>query len=145
MDHLTFDKGFWKSFIWFLVIALLICCLPWLLAKHSWIDFSTTGEIGDTIGGIMGPFIAIAAAGLTFIAFWVQYKANIQQRHDIAIERFEKFYKNLTDEERQEQRALDVIYVSGLALLCQHCYCKMWRVADESYQLCESRVEGIEQ
>ena len=109
MDHLTFDKGFWKSFIWFLVIALLICCLPWLLAKHSWIDFSTTGEIGDTIGGIMGPFIAIAAAGLTFIAFWVQYKANIQQRHDIAIERFEKFYKNLTDEERQEQRALDVI------------------------------------
>lgn len=89
MDHLTFDKGFWKSFIWFLVIALLICCLPWLFAKHSWIDFSTTGEIGDTIGGIMGPFIAIAAAGLTFIAFWVQYKANIQQRHDIAIERFE--------------------------------------------------------
>lgn len=89
MDNLTFDKGFWKSFIWFLVIALLICCLPWLLAKHSWIDFSTTGEIGDTIGGIMGPFIAIAAAGLTFIAFWVQYKANIQQRHDIAVERFE--------------------------------------------------------
>jgi hypothetical protein len=89
MDKLTFDKGFWKSFIWFLVIALLICCLPWLFAKHSWIDFSTTGEIGDTIGGIMGPFIAIAAAGLTFIAFWVQYKANIQQRHDIAIERFE--------------------------------------------------------
>lgn len=89
MDILTFDKGFWKSFVWFIVIALLICCLPWLLAKHSWIDFSSTGEIGDTIGGIMGPFIAIAAAGLTFIAFWVQYKANIQQRHDIAIERFE--------------------------------------------------------
>lgn len=89
MDILTFDKGFWKSFAWFFVIALLICCLPWLFAKHSWIDFSSTGEIGDTIGGIMGPFIAIAAAGLTFIAFWVQYKANIQQRHDIAIERFE--------------------------------------------------------
>ena len=44
--------------------------------------FSDTGEIGDTIGGITGPFIAIAAAGLTFIAFWVQYKANIQQRQD---------------------------------------------------------------
>lgn len=88
-NNVTFDKGFWKSFGWFLVIALLICCLPWLLAKHSWLDFSTTGQIGDTIGGIMGPFVAIAAAGLTFIAFWVQYKANIQQRHDIAIERFE--------------------------------------------------------
>ena len=85
----TFDKSFWKSFGWFLLIAALICCLPWLLSKHSGIDFTSTGQIGDTIGGIMGPFIAIAAAGLTFIAFWVQYKANIQQRHDIAIERFE--------------------------------------------------------
>lgn len=89
-NNLAFDKSFWKSFGWFLLIAILICCLPWLLANHSWIDFSGTGQIGDTIGGIMGPFIAIAAAGLTFIAFWVQYKANIQQRHDIAIERFER-------------------------------------------------------
>lgn len=89
MDNLTFDKGFWKSFGWFLLITIIICCLPWILAKHSCIDFTGTGQIGDTIGGIMGPFVAIAAAGLTFIAFWVQYKANIQQRHDIAIERFE--------------------------------------------------------
>lgn len=37
----------------------------------------------------MGPFVAIIAAWLTFIAFWVQFKANNQQRHDIAIERFE--------------------------------------------------------
>lgn len=89
MANNTFDKGFWKSFTWFLIVALLICCLPWLLTKYSWLDFTSTGEIGDTIGGIMGPFVAIAASGLTFIAFWVQYKANIQQRHDIAIERFE--------------------------------------------------------
>lgn len=37
----------------------------------------------------MGPFVAIAAAILTFLAFWVQYKANEQQRQDIALERFE--------------------------------------------------------
>ena len=89
IERSTFDKSFWKSFGWFLLIAAVICCMPWVLAKHSWIDFTRTGQIGDTIGGIMGPFIAIAAAGLTFIAFWVQYKANIQQRHDIALERFE--------------------------------------------------------
>ena len=88
-EKATFDINFWKSFSWFLLLVIVICCLPWLLAKHAWIDFSSTGEIGDTIGGIMGPFVAIAAAGLTFIAFWVQYKANIQQRHDISIERFE--------------------------------------------------------
>lgn len=88
-DNSTFDGGFWKSFGWFIVIALLIFCMPWLLTSFSMLDFSETGQIGDTLGGIMGPFIAMAAAGLTFVAFWVQYKANIQQRHDIAIERFE--------------------------------------------------------
>lgn len=40
----TFDKRFWKSFGWFLLIALLICSLPWILAKNSWwIDFTDTG------------------------------------------------------------------------------------------------------
>lgn len=85
----TFDKSFWKSFGWFLLIVVVICSLPWALTREWLLDFSDTGEVGDTIGGIMGPFVAIAAAGLTFIAFWVQYKANIQQRYDIAIERFE--------------------------------------------------------
>lgn len=89
-DKATFDKSFWKSFGWFIVIVVLICCLPWLLTSFSLIDFTETGQIGDTLGGIMGPFVAIAAAGLTFIAFWVQYKANIHQRKDIAVERFER-------------------------------------------------------
>jgi len=106
----TFDKGFWKSFVWFLVTVLLICSLPWLFTKYAWIDFSSTGEIGDTIGGIMGPFIAIAAAGLTFIAFWVQYKANIQQRHDIAIERFES---NLFEMIHIQQEIISELKIEG--------------------------------
>ena len=39
------------------------------------LDFSQTGQIGDTFA-IMNPFIAIVAAVLTFIAFWTQYTAN---------------------------------------------------------------------
>jgi len=59
-------------------------------------DFTNTGQIGDTIGGIMGPFIAVAAAILTFLAFWVQFKANEIQRQDIKLERFEnKFYESI--------------------------------------------------
>ncbi len=58
--------------------------------------FTDTGQIGDTIGGTMGPFVAIIAAFLTFFAFWVQYEANIKQREDISVERQEaKFYKML--------------------------------------------------
>ena len=88
-NNVTFDRGFWKFFGCFIGVVVLICFLPWVFTCGSFLNFTGTGQIGDTIGGIMGPFIAIAAAGLTFIAFWVQYKANIQQRHDIAIERFE--------------------------------------------------------
>ena len=36
---------------------------------------SNSGNIGDTIG-IMNPFVGIFAAVITFVAFWVQYKAN---------------------------------------------------------------------
>lgn len=110
MKDSTFDKGFWKSFGWFLLIAVVICCLPWILAKHTWIDFTGTGQIGDTIGGIMGPFIAIAAAGVTFIAFWVQYKANIQQRHDIAVERFES---NLFEMLHIQQEIISELKIEG--------------------------------
>lgn len=44
------------------------------------INFNDTGEIGDTIGGLMNPFIAIAGVLLTFLAFYIQFKANRIQR-----------------------------------------------------------------
>lgn len=101
----TFDKTFWIIFGAFAGLILIILTFPFLFTNYSWfdIDFSETGEVGDTIGGIMGPFIAIAAAILTFFAFWVQYIANetqkkalIKQERDLAQERFEtKFYKQI--------------------------------------------------
>lgn len=50
-------------------------------------------EIGDAFGGTLGPIIAWIASILTFAAFWVQFKANQQQKLDLQVERFEnKFY-----------------------------------------------------
>lgn len=40
------------------------------------LDFTTTGPIGDTIGGLMSPFIALTGVLLTFLAFYMQIKAN---------------------------------------------------------------------
>lgn len=93
----TFTQDFWWCLLIFIILIGIICCLPACFIRPGiLVDFSHTGEIGDTIGGIMGPFVAIAAAILTFIAFWVQFKANQQQRNDIAKERFEsKFYELL--------------------------------------------------
>ena len=42
-SNVTFDKGFWKSFGWFLIIAILICCLPWLFTREIGFDFTQTG------------------------------------------------------------------------------------------------------
>lgn len=45
-------------------------------AKYASLNFTDTGAIGDTLGGIMNPFIAIGGILLTFLAFYMQIKAN---------------------------------------------------------------------
>ena len=79
-----FYLGIFALFVVVGYVLLYILNVIWPLPFDN-----DTGVIGDTIGGFMGPLIAIAAAVLTFMAFWVQYKANIYQRKDISIERFE--------------------------------------------------------
>ena len=100
-DENFFDKNFRKYLYVFAGIVVLIAFLPYWLTSDSIFErnFSHTGEVGDTIGGIMGPFIAIIASFLTFIAFWAQYKANKKQTeqfrlqaNDVKIERFENKY-----------------------------------------------------
>lgn len=51
---------------------------PWLFATHAsgLIEFGEkTGQIGDTFG-VMNPIVAIAAAIITFAAFYMQWLAN---------------------------------------------------------------------
>lgn len=74
--------------ILFVIIAMLA---PWVLTRQSVFALGTLeqikdfGALGDTIGGIMNPFIAIAVGLITFLAFRIQYNANKEQ-----IERFDK-------------------------------------------------------
>lgn len=85
--------------LWLIVLIsfVIICAIPALFSQISWFfDFSQTGQIGDTIGGTMGPFIAIIAALLTFIAFWAQYEANQELVDENRRNHFEnRFYKML--------------------------------------------------
>jgi hypothetical protein len=91
------DRKPTKAALLFLIIlSVIFFGVPILLTQFS-LFFSfdaSTGVIGDTIGGITGPLIALIAAILTFMAFWIQFKANQQQRNDIHRERFEsKFFE----------------------------------------------------
>ena len=86
----------WKT-IYILIIALFLICIsfivPIILTQESItksFDFSQTGQIGDTIGGLMNPFIALAGVLVTGLAFYMQYKANILQR--------KIFYKQLEED-----------------------------------------------
>ena len=93
-------KRFFKGIpigIWIVlgVLIILICILPIVFTQFAWkFDFTDTGQIGDTIGGTMGPFIAILAAFLTFIAFWAQFDANRELIKENRRNHFEnRFYK----------------------------------------------------
>lgn len=45
-------------------------------AKKEDLNFTATGNIGDTIGGLMNPFVAIAGILVTFLAFYIQFSFN---------------------------------------------------------------------
>ncbi len=82
-----------KILIWILVgvssiLIIFSCFAPVLFSQGSseW-DFTGTGQIGDTIGGIMSPFVGIAGVLAAFLAFYIQYEANKVQR--------EQFLKSL--------------------------------------------------
>ena len=68
---------------WILGISIIVILFsfvsPWIFTSASSseiFDFTNTGQIGDTIGGIINPFIALAGVLLTFLAFYMQIKAN---------------------------------------------------------------------
>ena len=82
------------------VTCVLLLFIPALLSLPGWEFFNLsddkTAHIGDAIGGITAPFVAILAAALTFLAFWVQYDFNEKQQASIEKQRFEhNFYEML--------------------------------------------------
>lgn len=83
------DKKALKRIIIFVVVLTLISFItPWLFTRPAFCDclvFEGKGEIGDVIGGIWGSAIALIGVGVTFLAFWIQKKAN-----DIQIAQFKE-------------------------------------------------------
>ena len=100
------EKAYLKFglFIILLFGFISIVILPWLLTREwlSFVDYKQTGAIGDTINGIAGPFIALLAAILTFLAFYIQYKANLEQRTQ-----FNKAFKKQEEDQKEQREQFD--------------------------------------
>ena len=104
-----------------LIIIIFSFIAPSLLVKEAkfGLDFSGTGEIGDTIGGIMNPFIAISGVFLTFLAFYIQFKANQLQRELFRVELNEQniqFQKNQFENQFYEMLRLHKENVNELEI-----------------------------
>lgn len=71
--------GEYKTGIMILSIGILvILILPWILTHNSWIlDFTQTGQIGDTVGGITAPINGLLGAILIYITrLYIERKIN---------------------------------------------------------------------
>ena len=59
--------------------VLFIIITPLVFTRDSFLsifDFSDTGQIGDTIGGITAPFVNLIGAILIYLSFNQQVQAN---------------------------------------------------------------------
>ncbi|RZT96628.1 hypothetical protein EV201_1269 [Ancylomarina subtilis] len=103
-------KKRWMIFA-FVILAILISFTPYLFSQfYTGIDFSKTGSIGDTIGGITAPFINLLAAFIIYISFNEQVKANKIQTDSLdkmKIERRDEQLINIIFED--SKRILDKI------------------------------------
>jgi hypothetical protein len=99
-------KAYQTSFTPLVISSLVLAALLYVFAPFApfiftssatlkYIDFTNTGQIGDTIGGLMGPFINLSAVIVTGLAFYMQYRANKLQVQifDDQIKQTEKQFK----------------------------------------------------
>lgn len=93
-----------------ILVAPFIFTSPYYLARFN---FSGTGSVGDTIGGLTAPFINGLAAILVFIAFREQVKANKllvsrDQARDV-LEQIKAIQENRNDQYPFEKTVGDII------------------------------------
>ncbi len=92
-----------KPFTWLLmllVIALVFLVPPVLInfGIADWADYSTTGQIGDTIGGITSPIVNLISAFLVFFALKAQIDANNIIQEQINEEKVARSQENQSKE-----------------------------------------------
>jgi len=95
----------WKAYslicvsAFFIILSFFAPLIFTIKTDSEDLNFNATGAIGDTIGGLMNPFIALGGVLITGLAFYAQYKANDMQR--------ELFILNQEDVKHQLQLQID--------------------------------------
>jgi hypothetical protein len=113
------------GFQW-LALALLLLSIGWIICGPMLLtqpgeekfDFTTTGQIGDTIGGITAPVIGLVSAFLVYLSFSAQIEANkiIQEESNFKyiLEEHERIKKKLEDYKYKSNPVVDYYGEDGL-------------------------------
>lgn len=76
-------------------------------------DLSQSSNLATTINGLMSPFIAIAAAILTFMAFWVQYTANASIHKENKKQQDERQFYEMLKIHRDNVEKLEFVHLES--------------------------------
>lgn len=101
------------SLIGALFMFLVAFCAPHYFVKELPIASSYASNLGSTIDGFMSPFIAIGAAILTFIAFWVQHSANQEMLRNNSKQQIERQFYELLKIHREKIDSLEWSYLGS--------------------------------
>lgn len=107
MSPHNYTRYSWPLAIAALVIIAVSGIAPWLFTQSGCIDFTDTGEIGDTIGGTMSPFVGIAGGLMTFVAFMMQVRANEIQREQLG----KSFNLKEMESKIEDRRAMELLKI----------------------------------
>ncbi len=79
----------------FFISVPLFLATPWLFTRTGfhWLNFTETGNIGDTIGGITAPFFSLLASVIVYFSFRAQIQMNIIQQERMNAQEEEKKYE----------------------------------------------------
>ncbi len=137
-----------RAIIISLIAGLFLFLILLALTSSSWhpyLDFTSTGQIGDTIGGITAPFVGVSAAILTFLAFFMQFKANEthnrqfdQQSLDKESETYEERILYLIKQNRNIAESMSI----GSTIEGTKCFVKMFNEYRGAYEIVNSFYNG---
>lgn len=131
-------------------ITLAFLLIPYLVTTYHWgWDYDeTTGFIGDTIGGTVGPIVGFIGVILTFLAFYIQYQANkVQidalteqkkgakdQERQIAIQQFENNFFELLKLHRENVKELSYRHNEGRNVII--------KIVNEFFEILDKFIEN---
>ncbi|MDR0895930.1 MAG: putative phage abortive infection protein [Prevotellaceae bacterium] len=112
-DNKTFDKlSRWLIGI-AITLAIFAFVSPLIFTRNGIVDFSNTGEIGDTIGGIMNPFIGFASIIVMFLAFYMQFKANKMMQSQFERNQFDNQFFEMLKTHKENSNMIFLNYNEG--------------------------------